>query len=65
MREAAKASGLTFEEIGIRMGKPHAIAKQTVQRLLNSKRTPFNPSLETLFDFARAVQKPVTFFFGE
>lgn len=57
MRQAAKESGLTHEEIGLRMGFAKGGAKQAVSRLLTQDE--YDPRLSTLAAFAAAVNKPL------
>ena len=57
MREAASESGLTMEEIGLRMGFAKGGARQAVSRLLNQE--DYDPRLSTLLSFAQAIQKPI------
>src|SRR5881398_1960003 len=58
LREAAGASGLTQEEIGLKMGFSKGGARQAVSRLLNPE-VEYDPRLSTLLAFAKAVQKPL------
>ena len=55
MRAAAEASGLTQEEIGVKMGMSKENARKAVSRLLNA--TSYDPRLSTLVAFANAVGK--------
>jgi transcriptional regulator with XRE-family HTH domain len=57
MRVAAEASGLTQEEIGVRMGFGQESARKAVSRLLNAE--AYDPRLSTLVAFANAVGKPL------
>ncbi|HUE13395.1 MAG TPA: helix-turn-helix transcriptional regulator [Planctomycetaceae bacterium] len=57
MRIAAEASGLTQEEIGVKMGFSRDCARQAVSRLLNAE--TYDPRLSTLVAFANAVGKPL------
>jgi transcriptional regulator with XRE-family HTH domain len=57
MRAAFEASGLTQEEIGVRMGFAPGGARQAVSRLLNAE--TYDPRLSTLVAFADAVGKPL------
>jgi transcriptional regulator with XRE-family HTH domain len=57
LREAAERSGLTQEEIGLRMGFSKGGARQAVSRLLGQE--DYDPRLSTLLTFAEAVQKPL------
>ena len=52
LRQAAKESGMTQEEIGLRMGFPESSARQAVSRLLNVE-AEYDPRLSTLLTFAR------------
>ena len=54
MRHAAEASGMTQEEIGLKMGFAKGGARQAVSRLLNPE-TEYDPRLSTLLAFAKAV----------
>ncbi len=56
LRQAAKDSGMTQEEIGLRMGVPKSSARQAVSRLLNAE-IEYDPRLSTLILFAKAVNK--------
>jgi transcriptional regulator with XRE-family HTH domain len=58
LRLAAKESGMTQEEIGLRMGVAKASARQTVSRLLNRQKE-YDPRLSTLIAFAEAVNRPL------
>jgi transcriptional regulator with XRE-family HTH domain len=58
MRQAAEESGMTLEEIGLKMGFAKPGARQAVSRLLHSK-TEYDPRLSTLIEFARAIKKPL------
>jgi transcriptional regulator with XRE-family HTH domain len=57
MRQAAEASGLTLEQIGLRMGFAKGGAKQAVSRLLSQDE--YDPRISTLAAFAEAVNKPL------
>jgi len=57
MRAAADASGLTQEEIGVKMGFERESARKAISRLLNAE--TYDPRLSTLVAFANAVGKPV------
>lgn len=57
MRQAAAESGLTMEQIGLRMGFAKGGAKQAVSRLLSQD--DYDPRLSTLAAFAAAVNKPL------
>jgi transcriptional regulator with XRE-family HTH domain len=56
LRSAAADSGLSQQEIGVRMGYSAASARQAVSRMLNDD---YDPRLSTLLAFARAIQKPL------
>ncbi len=56
LRRAAEESGLTQEEIGLRMGYTKSGARQAVSRLLNAE-ADHDPRLSTLLSFARAVSR--------
>jgi transcriptional regulator with XRE-family HTH domain len=58
LRHAAKESGMTQEEIGLRMGVGKSGARQAVSRLLNPE-SEHDPRLSTLLAFARAVGCPL------
>lgn len=55
MRQAAKVSGLTQEEIGVRMSYSKHSARQAVSRLLNPD-VEYDPRLSTLLAFAEALK---------
>jgi transcriptional regulator with XRE-family HTH domain len=57
MRSAAEESGLTQEEIGVKMGFERESARKAISRLLNAD--TYDPRLSTLVAFANAVGKPV------
>jgi transcriptional regulator with XRE-family HTH domain len=57
MRAAAEESGLTQEEIGVKMGFERESARKAISRLLNAD--TYDPRLSTLVAFADAVGKPV------
>ena len=57
MRAAADASGLTQEEIGVKMGFSQESARKAVSRLLNAD--SYDPRLSTLAAFADAVGAPL------
>jgi hypothetical protein len=57
LRQAAKDSGLTLEDIGLRMGYSKGGARQAVSRLLGQE--DYDPRLSTLISFAEAVGKPL------
>lgn len=54
MRQIAEKSGMTQEEIGLRMGFTKGGARQAVSRLLNPE-AEYDPRLSTLLSFANAV----------
>ena len=54
LRKAAEASGMTQEEIGLRMGFAKGGARQAVSRLLNPE-SDHDPRLSTLLEFAKAL----------
>jgi transcriptional regulator with XRE-family HTH domain len=58
LREAAKESGLTQEEIGLRMGFSKDSSRKAVSRLLNPE-IEYDPRLSTLLSFAQAVGQPL------
>ena len=58
LREAAKESGLTQEEIGLRMGYSKDSARQAISRLLNPE-INYDPRLSTLLSFAQAIGQPL------
>jgi transcriptional regulator with XRE-family HTH domain len=58
MRAAVEASGLTQEEIGVRMGFAKDSARKAVSRLLNPE-ADHDPRLSTLLSFAKALGKPL------
>lgn len=57
MRAAFEASGLTQEEIGVKMGFSQESARKAISRLLNAD--TYDPRLSTLMAFADAVGVPV------
>jgi len=57
LRDAASKSGMSQEEIGLRMGFRKGGARQAVSRLLGQEN--YDPRLSTLLAFAEAVQKPL------
>ena len=59
LRQAAEASGLTLEEIGVRMGYSQTGARQAVSRLLNNQQK-HDPRLSTLLAFASALGRPLS-----
>lgn len=58
MRCAAEQSGMTQEEIGLRMGFSKESSRRAVSRLLNLE-TEHDPRLSTLLAFADAIQRPL------
>lgn len=58
LKEAASESGLTYQQIGERMGRPPTTARQTVSRLLNINQE-YDPQLSTLLAFAEAIDRPL------
>ncbi len=58
LRQAAKDSGLTQEEIGLRMGFGKDSARKAVSRLLNVN-AEYDPRLSTLLSFATALNRPL------
>lgn len=58
LRRAAADSGMTQEEIGLRMGFAKGGARQAVSRLLNAD-SSYDPRLSTLLAFAKAVNRPL------
>jgi transcriptional regulator with XRE-family HTH domain len=54
LRQAAQKSGMTQEEIGLRMGFAKDSARKAVSRLLNPK-VDYDPRLSTLLAFANAI----------
>ncbi len=56
MRAAFEASGLTMEEVGLRMGYKKEAARKAVSRLLNIK-VKHDPNTSTFMAFAKAIGK--------
>jgi transcriptional regulator with XRE-family HTH domain len=56
LRRAAARSGMTQEEIGLRMGFSKDSARKAVSRLLNTE-AKYDPRLSTLLAFASAIGK--------
>ncbi len=56
LRRAAAESGMTQEEIGLRMGFAKDSARKAVSRLLNLE-ADYDPRISTLLAFARAVNR--------
>ncbi len=60
LRKAAEDSGLSFREIGKRMGYQEGGARQAVSRLLTDNRNVSkDPALSTLLAFAHAIDRPL------
>jgi transcriptional regulator with XRE-family HTH domain len=57
MRAAVEKSGMSQEEIGVKMGFGQDSARKAVSRLLNAE--TYDPRLSTLVAFANAVGKPL------
>lgn len=57
LRQAAKDSGMTQEEIGLRMGLSKGGARQALSRMLNAE--SYDPRLSTLITFAAAINRPL------
>lgn len=58
LRQAATDSGMTMEEIGLRMGFTKDGARKAVSRLLNAN-VDYDPRLSTLVSFAAAIGRPL------
>jgi transcriptional regulator with XRE-family HTH domain len=58
LRRAAEQSGMTQEEIGLRMGFSKDSARKAVSRLLNPE-IDYDPRLSTLISFATALNLPL------
>jgi transcriptional regulator with XRE-family HTH domain len=58
LRRAAENSGMTQEEIGLRMGFAKDGARKAVSRLLNVE-ADYDPRLSTLLAFANALNRPL------
>ena len=58
LRNAAEASGMTQEEIGLKMGFKKGGARKAVSRLLNPS-SEYDPRISTLLAFAKAINKPL------
>ena len=56
LRRAAKDSGMTQEEIGLRMGFAKDSARKAVSRLLNVE-LDYDPRLSTILTFAGAINR--------
>jgi transcriptional regulator with XRE-family HTH domain len=59
LRMAAQASGMTQEQIGVRMGLAEKDARKAVSRLLNPG-ISYDPRLSTLVKFADAIGKKLS-----
>jgi hypothetical protein len=59
LRRIAEQSGLTYEEIGVRMGYKQSVARAAISRLTNPK-VDHDPRLSTVILFCDAVQKPLS-----
>jgi transcriptional regulator with XRE-family HTH domain len=60
MRAALEQSGMSQEEIGVKMGFSPLSARQAVSRILNLD--DYDPRLSTVVAFADAVGKPLSEF---
>jgi transcriptional regulator with XRE-family HTH domain len=58
LRHAAETSGMTQEEIGLRMGFAKDSARKAVSRLLNLE-SEYDPRISTLLAFADAIGRPL------
>ncbi len=58
LRRAVEESGLTQEDVGLRMGFASGSARRAVSRLLNAD-AGHDPRLSTLLSFAEALGKPL------
>jgi len=58
LRHAAEDSGMTQEEIGLRMGFSKDSARKAVSRLLNLE-SEYDPRLSTVLAFAEAIKRPL------
>lgn len=58
LRHAAEESGMTQEEIGLRMGFAKDSARKAISRLLNLE-ADYDPRLSTLLAFAKAIGRPL------
>jgi transcriptional regulator with XRE-family HTH domain len=56
LRLAVEESGMTQEEVGLRMGFSKTSARQAVSRLLN-KSVRYDPRLSTLLELAKAIDR--------
>ena len=54
MRRAAETSGMTQDQIGLKMGYAKGGARQAVSRLLNPE-VEYDPRLSTILAFAKAI----------
>lgn len=59
LRQAAEQSGMTQEEIGLRMGFAKDSARKAVSRLLNLE-SEYDPRLSTLVAFAKAIGRSLS-----
>ena len=58
LRDAVEQSGLTYEEVGMRMGFSKSSARAAMSRLLNPK-INLDPRLSTLLALAKAIGRPI------
>jgi transcriptional regulator with XRE-family HTH domain len=58
LRVAAQESGMTQEQIGVKMGLAEKDARKAVSRLLNPG-ISYDPRLSTLVKFADAIGRPL------
>jgi transcriptional regulator with XRE-family HTH domain len=56
MRRAVEESGMTQEEVGLRMGFAKGSARQAVSRLLNPA-VSYDPRISTLLELAKAIDR--------
>jgi transcriptional regulator with XRE-family HTH domain len=56
LRRAAEESGMTQEEIGLRMGFSKDSSRKAVSRLLNAN-IDYDPRLSTLIAFCEAINR--------
>ena len=56
LRQAVEDSGMTQEEVGVRMGMTKDSARKAVSRLLNAD-ADLDPRLSTLLSFSEALGK--------
>ncbi len=59
LRQAAKDSGMTQQEIGEAMGFTESGARQAVSRILKAG-SDYDPRLSTLLAFAHAIKRPLS-----